>query len=242
MIHSRVSNQLGSAMSTQHKRPLCWVRRQSDEKIPRPSRILSSTPDDCRLSQILNKLKSRTIRYENEWRPVSDYENYLRILQMNGVDDEHIEKIRKQHIQYYEKNPIKEPEPLPDYSIPFKPSTDGEIAMSMTTSDDGMVSIRIIENPFKNFYDRSNTMEDYIEMYTKAGCSRALIERIRRNFEEKDHAQEEASRHFERVMSRYSGKSTTKVKKTSLRSRFAKSLKNTIIKAEDLEDDMGDEV
>lgn len=229
-------------MSSQYKRPLCWVRRQDDEKHPRPSRILSSTSDDCRLSQILNKLKAHTIRYENEWRPVHDYENYLRFLKLEGFDDEHIEKIRKRHIQYYEENSINEPEPLPDYSIPFKPSIDDEIAMSMSMREDGTMSIHIIENPFKNFYDRSNTVDDYVEMYTRAGCSDALIERIRRNFEEKDHVQEEASRHFERVMSRYSGKGTTKVKKTSLRSRFAKTLKTTTIKAEDLEDDMGDEV
>lgn len=227
-------------MSSQHKRPICWVRRQNGEKLPPPRVPPPGGVKDGRLSQILSKLNDPVIKPRDTWKPVDDYENYLRVLKLNGHDEETIEKIRARHIKYYEKNPPKEPEPLPDYSIPFKASTDGETAMCMTTRDDNTISIRIIENPFRNFYDKSNTPEDYIEMYTKAGCSDAMIERIRRKFEEKERVQGEASKHYDRVMARYSGKSTTKTKKTSLRNRFARSMKSVAIKAEDLEDDMGE--
>jgi len=227
-------------MSSQHKRPLCWVRRQNGEKLPPPHVPPSGSVKDGRLSQILSKLNDPVIKPRDTWKPVDDYENYLRDLKLNGHDEEIIEKIRARHIKYYEENPQKEPEPLPDYSIPFKASTDSETAMCMTTRDDNTIYIRIIENPFRNFYDKSNTSDDYIDMYTRAGCSDALIKRIRRKFEEKERVQEEASKHYDRVMARYSGKSTTKTKKTSLRSRFARSMKSVAIKAEDLEDDMGE--
>lgn len=239
MIRTHVKRKLRVTMSSQHKRPLCWVRRQNGEKLPPPRVPSSGSVKDGRLSQILSKLNDPVIKPQDTWKPVDDYENYLRVLKLNGHDEETIEKIRARHIKYYEENPPQEPEPLPDYSIPFKPSIDDETAMCMTMRDDNTISIRIIENPFRNFYDKSNTSDDYIEMYTRAGCSDALIERIRRKFEEKERVQEEASRHFERVMARYSGKSSTKPKKTSLRSRFARSMKSVAIKVEDLEDDMG---
>lgn len=217
-------------MSTQHKRPLCWVRRQNGEKLPAPRTPPPGSVKNGRLSKLLESAKDQTVRVEDTWRPVADYENYLRVLKMGGFSDDQIEKIRERHVRYYEENPPKDPEPLPDYSIPFEVSVDDE---TVTTSSG------VIENPFKNFYDEKNTVEDYVNMYTKAGCSDALIERVRRRFEEKERICEEASRHFDRVMSRYSGKSSTKAKKTSLRSRFARTMKSAAIKAEDLEDDMG---
>lgn len=239
VICTNVKQNLRATMSSQHKRPLCWVRRQNGEKLPPPRVPAPGSVKEGRLSQILSKINDPVICIVDTWRPIDGYENYLRFLKLNDYDDETIEKIRTRHIKYYEENPEKEPEPLPDYSIPFKPSTDSETAMCMTTRDDNTISIKIIENPFRNFYDKSNTLEDYIEMYTRAGCSEALIERIRRKFEEKERIQEEASCHFECVMARYSGKSSTKPKKISLRSRFARSMKKAVIKAEDLEDDMG---
>ena len=239
VIYTQVKPELGVTMSSHHKRPICWVRRQNGEKLPPPRVPPPGGVKDGRLSSILSAITNKTVKTYDTWRPVDDYENYLRVLKLNGHDDETIEKIRARHIKYHEENPPKEPEPLPDYSIPFKASTDGETAMCMTTRGDNTISIRIIENPFRNFYDKSNTPEDYIEMYTKAGCSDAMIERIRRKFEEKERVQVEASKHYDRVMARYSGKSTTKTKKTSLRSRFARSMKFVAIKAEDLEDDMG---
>jgi hypothetical protein len=216
-------------MSSQHKRPLCWVRRQNGEKLPAPRTPPPGSVKEKRLSGLLERVKDQDVRVQDTWRPIVDYEDYLRFLKINGSSDEHIEKIRNRHIKYYEKNPPNEPKQLPDYSIPFKVSVDDE---TVTTSSG------VIQNPFKNFYDENNTVEDYVNMYTKAGCSDALIEMVRRRFEEKERGHEEASRHFDRVMSRYSGKSSTKAKKTSLRIRFARTMKSTAIKAEDLEDDM----
>lgn len=234
-----VNDDIRSTMSSQHKRPLCWVRRQNGEKLP-PPRVPPGGVKNGRLSQILSKINDPVIRIVDTWRPIDGYENYLRVLKLNDYDDETIEKIRTRHIKYYENNPPKEIKPLPDYSIPFLVSVDSEVAACMKAVDRDTVSTTIIENTFKNFYNKSNTVDDYVDMYTKAGCSDALIERVRRKFEERDHIHEEACKHYDRVMSRYSGKSTTKVKKSSLRSRFARSMKKTVIKAEDLEDDMGE--
>lgn len=234
MIHAMVSTCVRVSpitMSTQHKRPLCWVRRQNGEKLATPRTPPPGSVKSGRLSKLLERAKDQSARVQDTWRPVADYENYLRFLKISGFDEDHIEKIKEKHIKYYKKNRPKKPEPLPNYSIPFNVSVDDE---TVTTSSG------VIENPFKNFYDQNNTVEDYVNMYTKAGCSYALIERVRRRFEEKERVCEEASEHFNRVMSRYSGKSSTKAKKTSLRTRFARMMKkSTAIKAEDLEDDMG---
>ena len=87
------------------------------------------------------------------------------------------------------------------------------------------VSIKIIENPFKTFYDINNTLDDYVNMYTAAGCSEEFIERLKNFFEKREKHHINAATHFDSVMSRYSGKVSTKTKKSSIRKRFAKTLK-----------------
>jgi len=240
MIHAIVNRHIRSTMSSQHKRPLCWIRRQNGEK-PQPPRVpLAGVVKGGRLSKILESASSTTIvKPRNTWRPIQNYESHLRLLKAHGLDDENIDKIRERHIKYYEQNPPVEPKPLPDYSIPFTGCVGDETVVKTITNEDGTVSRTTIPNPFIKFYDSSNTLDDYIDMYTRAGCSDDLINTVRQKFGQRARVVEEASEHFERVMSRYSGKSTTKKKTASLRSRFSKQLKPVVIKVEDLEDDMG---
>ena len=243
MIHAIVNRHIRSTMSSQHKRPLCWIRRQNGEK-PQPPRVpLVGVVKGGRLSKILESASSTTtIQPRDTWSPILNYESHLSLLKAQGVDDENIDKIRARHIKYYEKNPLVEHKPLPDYSIPFTGCVDDETVVKTTTNEDGTVSKTTIENPFINFYNSSNTLDDYVDMYTKAGCSDDLINTVRQKFGQRARVVEEASVHFDRVMSRYSGKSTTKKKKATLRSRFSKQLKTVAIKVDDLKDDMGAEV
>ena len=93
----------------------------------------------------------------------------------------------------------------------------------------------------KNFYKEGNTVDDYVEMYTKAGCSQELIDRVKMRFAKVEKEQAGSKDFMDRVMSKYQGKSTSKPKKASLRSRFSKKYKLNVIKAEEVDDGM-DEV
>lgn len=223
-----------ATMSTQHKRPLCYTRRRSRENHTE----ITPVPDTVKggvLTGLLNSIKNplkKSVR--DEWVPILNYEYHLQLLKKDGCTDEHLDKIRARHVKYYNEHPPMKAKPRADYSIPFKPTIENDVAMSLRVGGNDTVSIKILENPFKNFYNESNTVDDYLEMYTKAGCSDDFISLLKHKFNDRADRHARSSAHMDRVMSRYSGKSSTKVKKITLRSRFAKQMKTTAIKAEEV--------
>ena len=227
-------------MSPIHKRPLCWVRRHSGE--PFKARLPPNPPSkvkDGLLSGILERVSTISRDESTDtWRPIHDYEDHIRFLKLRGVPEEELDSIRKKHEEYYEKNPRPEPFTRPDLDVPVR-NLASEVIVRMTPRADGNVDTRVMENPFKTFYNKNNTMDDYIRMYNMAGCSRDLIDHVRARFERVEQERAGSSEFMDRVMSKYQGKSSNKVKKSHIRSRFGKKYMVVPIKVDDPEEDSG---
>jgi len=223
------------------KRPLCYARRHSGEQFK--PKLPSSPPPEVKdgfLAGIISRISSPSSGSPEEWTPIHNYEQHLKYMKRSGFPQKEIDDLREKHENYYKNNPPRKVEPLPDYSVPVN-SISSDVVVNMAGDGKGGVCVKVVENPFKDFYKEGNTVDDYIQMYVTSGCSNELIERVKMRFAKVEKERAGSIEFMDRVMSKYQGKSSSKTKKASLRSRISRKYKINTIKVEDLDDTM-DEV
>ena len=212
----------------QYKRPNCWVNR--NQRRVSPTLIVPPSKPGC-LSRLLNKCtaKNEVIVSRDEFRPIINYKEHIRILEMSGHPQECIDNIRKQHENHYNSCcKISIPVPKPPGR---KPSYTDEIVISSLTDKDGK-TYTVEKVPFKNF-NKTKNPRDTIEMYREYGWTDDQIDDLRTKVTDWENSIEVRNKHFESVMGKYSGKSTAKKKNKAIRTRFA-AKKNNFIKKEEI--------
>ena len=217
----------------QHKRPICWVNRNKNTGRRRNSPPTITPPSKPGfLSCLLKKCRKgdEIVISRDEFRPIINYKEHIRILEMHGHPQECIDDIRQKHEDYYDSR-CKVSIPVP--KIPGrKPSYTDEIVISSLTDKDGK-TYTVERVPFRNF-NKTKNPHDTVEMYREYGWTEEQIEDLRNTITDWENSIEVRNKHFESVMGKYSGKSTAKKKKKAIRTRFA-AKKNNFIKKEEID-------
>lgn len=211
------------------KRPICYAARVAQRAMNTPSKP-PPTPipeKNGRLDALLGKIKPEPNEFvDPDWRPIADLDNYVSYRRARATTiDEHVKivKLINKHTKYYEENPVKEEVPSTRFIIPVRDSV----------SD---VSGRMTPDPFATFMNKENTVDDYVEIYTKAGCSEDFIKRIRDAMANRGEDGRMRTEFLDKVLSKYSGKTTVKKKHVHIRNKFASLTKSKAdIKEEDIE-------
>lgn len=218
--------------STIPKRPLCYARRLAARTAPRPPPP-PVNPDAPGILQDLIKKASNgdaLSTSDNNWRPVYNHEHYIQCLKKSGHHKDSIEKIEKMHQKYYERNPPKSP-PEPKPEEPVITHLD-YIQVTIKEGDDESVKVTF-KRPFRDF--NGTSPEHCIDIYRDAGFSEEFVNGIIKKVENFNRVVEENNAHVDKVMSRYSGKSTPKAKKSNFRKKF--TIKRTNILKNDIDND-----
>jgi len=94
------------------------------------------------------------------------------------------------------------------------------------------------DHPLAKVNSRDISDEETINIYAAAGYSPTFLDELRVKFKTKHEVADENDAYLDKVLANYPGKSTTRPKKTKLRTRLATMSRNrNQIKLEDLEDD-----
>lgn len=209
------------------KRPLCYAARMAG--------TLSTTPapkpppmENGHLSSVLNRIQKDPREFvDKDWRPIADLDGYVEYARKRAKTlDEHvgIMKLINRHNKYHEENPPKIEEKSTRFIIPVRDTVDG-VASRMNGDD-----------PFTTFMNKDNTVDDYVEIYKKAGCSEDFLKRIRDAFAGREDDIRMRGEFLDRVLSKYSGKTNTKKKHVHVRDKMTSVMKiKGGIKEEDLE-------
>ena len=208
------------------KRPSIWTNRHNLRRVTPPP-IYSSSPPDGRLSRILSAVVTEpTAITKSEFIPVLDYKTHIRLLEQSHHPQAMIDKFRDEHEKYYASLcPTRKKSDPGAFHVDLE-YTDQ--VMVKTTIEGETVTTELI-TPFENF----NTVSprETLEMYRMYGvCEEGIrkLEKRIRNFEASIPAREE---HLNKVFSRFTGKSQSKKKLVSLRTRMCKRTK-VILKSE----------
>ena len=201
------------------KRPLCYPRKPFTGGTPAPKNPVP--PGEGRLSNLLTRIGGEAKMIDNSWRPIADLDNHVRICRLRArtlEDHTKIQKLINRHEEYYAENPR-----------PEKPVVVEEPVLSSVVDDD---------HPLAKITSRDISDEETITIYQAAGYSEDFLNNLRKKYENKRKIASEKDAYLDKVLANYPGKSTTKPKKTKLRSRFATMMRNkNVIKLSDLEDD-----
>jgi hypothetical protein len=210
---------------TTHKRPLCYGRPRRSS-IPPP--VIKSYEGSGRINEILSRVNRVPKNTRDEWRPVYDFDGYIHSLRINNHPKDRIDAIIARHEEYYRDNPPSNDTPPQKVSIRFPYDTIEHVKVETIVNSDGHVSVNM-SCPFENFYSEKDPKK-IIAMYEKSGFSEEQLCVLRNKFTLAENKWVIASKHLEEVMSRYSGKSSTRAKRKTLRSRFT-TKKSAVIKA-----------
>lgn len=208
------------------KRPICYVRRNDPEYRAKFGTRKPPAASGGRLTRIIENINNCGPTYET-WRPIARWEEHVAILKRTGHPNKIVEEIIAKHEEYYRKNPrptdpkLRVPEPSPT-------STD-----QVYVKEDGTEV-----TPFKNFY--STPLHAMPDLYREAGYSEEFIYNLQKKIDRFDEKARLASIHLDEVMSRYSGKSAPKPKKSNLRKQFKASRLKSIIVDDDNEEEGGE--
>lgn len=209
---------------TTHKRPLCYGRPPRRSSIPPPP----VNEGSGRINEILSRVNRIPKNIRDEWRPVYDFDGYIHTLRINNHPKDIIDAIIARHEEYYRDNPPSNDTPPQKVSIRFPYDTIEHVKVETIVNSDGHVSVNM-SCPFENFYSEKDPKK-IIAMYEKSGFSEEQLCVLRNKFTLAENKWVIASKHLEEVMSRYSGKSSTRAKRKTLRSRFT-TKKSAVIKA-----------
>ena len=199
------------------KRPLCYPRKPFTGGTPAPKHPIPGG----HLANLLARTCTKVDFVDDSWRPIADLDTHVRACRLRArtlEDHINLQKLINKHEEYYAKNPQTEKPPIID-----------EPVLSNIVDDD---------NPLAKVTSRDISDEEIIHIYRAAGYSNDFLNKLQKKFENKRKVATDKDAHLDKVLANYSGKSTTKPKKTKLRARFATMMRNkNIISLEELEDD-----
>ncbi len=208
------------------KRPLCYPRKPFTGGTPAPT---IPVPPKTRksVSSIMDRTETASDIIYNGWRPIDKLDEYVKFRRKRATTlDEHaaIQKIINKHEEYYRKHPSQD-----------KPPKVLQPALS-NVLDEG--------HPLMGILSRDITDSEIIDIYKKAGYTTCFIDDITKKLDGQEAARLCANEHLDKVLDRYPGKSTTKKKKVSLRTKYAALIKTrnkNHVKADEIEhDESGD--
>ena len=208
------------------KRPSVWTNRHNLRRVTPPP-IYSTSPPDKRLTRILDAVvaEPRSIN-KSEFIPVLDYKTHIRLLKQSSHPQCLIDKFRVEHEEYYASLlPTRKKSDPGAFHVDLE-YTDQ--VMVKTTIEGDVVTTELI-TPFENFNKVSP--RETLDMYRLYGvCEEGIrkLEKRIRQFEESIPGRED---HLKTVFSKFTGKSQSKKKVSSLRSRMCKRAK-VILKSE----------
>lgn len=216
------------------KRPICYVRRNDPEYRSKfGTRKPPASNGDGRISRIIGSLGKGGFS-DVGWRPIARWEEHVETLKRTGHPNEIVDEIIEKHEEYYRNNPppadpqLRVPEPSPTY-------TD-HVYVHQKVNENGHVSVKVCA-PFEKFY--STPLHAMPDLYREAGYSEEFISNVQKKIDSFDERARVASIHLDEVMSRYSGKSTPKPKKSNLRKQFKANKLKSIIVDDDNEEEEG---
>jgi len=202
------------------KRPLCYPRKPFTGGTPAPT-----TPAPPSTRKSLGSIISRTentvgITY-NGWAPIGDLDGYVEFRRKHAttlIEHANIQKIIAKHEEYYRKHPPAN-----------KPPKVLQPVLS-NVLDEG--------HPLTGILSRSIADSEIIDIYKKAGYSTCFLDDMTKKLDGQEAARRRADEHLDKVLDRYPGKSTTKKKKISLRTKYAALIKirnKNHVKADEIE-------
>ena len=209
------------------KRPSIWTNRHNLRRVTPPP-IYSSSPPDGRLSRILSAVVAEpTAITKSEFIPVLDYKTHIRLLEQSGHPQPLIDKFRDEHEKYYASLcPTRKKSDPGAFHVDLEYTDQVTVK---TTIEGETVTIELI-TPFENFNKVSP--RETLEMYRMYGVSQEGIQKLEkriRNFEASIPGREE---HLKKVFSRFTGKSQSKKKVASLRSRMCNKRPKVLLKSD----------
>jgi hypothetical protein len=199
------------------KRPSVWTNRHNLRRVTPPP-IYSTSPPDKRLTRILDAVvaEPKSIN-KSEFIPVLDYKTHIRLLKQSSHPQCLIDKFRVEHEEYYAS------------LLPTRKKSDpGAFHVDLEYTDQVMVKTTIEGDVITT---ELITPRETLDMYRLYGvCEEGIrkLEKRIRQFEESIPGRED---HLKTVFSKFTGKSQSKKKVSSLRSRMCKRAK-VILKSE----------
>jgi len=207
------------------KRPSMWTNRNNLRRFTPPP-IYNTSPTDGRLVRILASV-ARTCEIDKaEFVPVTQWKQHIRVLELSDHPQCLIDKFREDHERYYATQTNRR-----KYSDPgvFHVDLDYTDEVVVKTTMDGDCTLIETITPFKNF--NSVSPRDTLDMYRQYGVSPEAIRKLEKRIVLFEKSIPEREAHLARVFSKFTGKSQSKKKVQSLRSRMCKRTK-VILKSE----------
>ena len=215
-------------MSTTHKRPICWMKR-NQRRISPVFNLGQISPPNMGpgvLTGLINSLDKPWVIDRDEFRPIMNHNKYIAMLEAQGKHPpELLEKMRLDHENYYATHcAFGEMRVHPGPKLPKSLiNTESEI-----NGCQAFIEFNKVKDP-----------QDTIPMYVNAGVKEECIKYLEKRILNWKCGISERNRSVDEILSKYSGKPQARKKKKSLRSRFKNTTKS-LIKEGELDDDKDD--
>ena len=149
---------------------------------------------------------------------MDEYVKFRRKYATTLSEHANIQKIIAKHEEYYRKHPPMN-----------KPPRVIQPALSNVLGEG---------HPLAGILSRDIADSEIIDIYKKAGYTTCFLDAMTKKLDGQDAARLRANEHLDKVLDRYPGKSTTKKKKVSLRTKYAALIKTrnkNHVKADEIE-------
>ena len=209
------------------KRPSVWTNRHNLRRVTPPP-IYSTSPPDKRLTRILDAVvaEPRSIN-KSEFIPVLDYKTHIRLLKQSSHPQCLIDKFRVEHEEYYASLlPTRKKSDPGAFHVDLE-YTDQ--VMVKTTIEGDVVTTELI-TPFKNFNKVSP--RETLEMYRLYGVCEEGIRKLEKRIRQFEESIPGRDAQLDSVFSRFTGKSQSKKKVASLRSRMCSKRHKVLLKSD----------
>jgi len=214
------------------KRPSLWTNRHNLRRSSPPP-IYSTSPTDGRLTRILDAVAAepREIN-KGKFVPVMNYKEHIRLMEQSSHPQCLIDKFRTKHEKYYASLcPTRKKSDPGAFHVDLE-YTDQ--VMVKTTIEGDVVTTELI-TPFENFNKVSP--RETLDMYRLYGVSDEAIRKLEKRIRKFEDSIPGRAEHLNSVFSRFTGKSQSKKKVASLRSRMCNKRTKIILKSEITEEE-----
>lgn len=216
-------------------RPLCYGRPRAPRATPPV--VTRPCSENSLLNGILKRVSDPSVKMvADTWRPIHNYKEHLEFMKITGSSDEEIDECRRRHEEYYARNPPKKREETA-HRLSVKPDSPEWQRLKLVFGDDGKCKL-VVDTPFKDIL-KTNDKEDIMKMYENAGCTEEDLEFLESKFLEYERKMPDRNDYIDGILSKYSGKSSSRAKRKTIRQRFTKktiSILKDIDQVEDQED------